>query len=112
MPLFASAHQDYKRRKDKDLPVYLYKTYCDPRFSATAGGNPENFGRHMASAGISFTTYDLTHGSVDYYSLPNLCATMSANRFGIVDKIMACPLLDLKTVLGEFAPSTKKLVSA
>ena len=34
----------------------------------------------------------------DYFSLPNLVQTMNANRFGVVDKIMAAPLVTLDQV--------------
>lgn len=102
-PTFAQQHQEYKRRFDKDLPVYLYQTYVDSHYANTPGGNPRNFATHMGNAGLAFTAFDLTHGKVDYHSLPNLVQTMNAKRFGLVDKIMACPLVTLDQVLGSFA---------
>lgn len=98
LPLFTMAHQEWKRRKGEDLPVYFYQTYCDPRFAFTSGGNPKNFHNLMAEVGIPVKTFDLTHGNVDYYSLPNLVQTMNVSRFGVTDKIMACPLLTLEQI--------------
>jgi hypothetical protein len=97
-PLFANMIQDYKRKHDKDLPVYLYKTFCEPMYARTSGGNPENFAKWMNQYNIPFTTFDLTHGKIDYYSLPNLVQSMNANRYGVVDRIMACPLLTFEQI--------------
>lgn len=111
-PLFAAAHVEYKRTFDKNLPVYLYQTYCSPQYSLSPGGNPKNFATWMARAdiagysspgGIPFTTFDLTSGKVDYYSIPNLVQSMNASRFGVVEKIMACPLVTLDQVFGRIA---------
>jgi hypothetical protein len=97
-PFFVHAHQEFKSRRQKDLPVYLYQTYCEPRYAASAGGNPKNFERTMYGK-VPFTSFDLTHGKVDYFSVPNLVQTMSVSRFGVVEKIMACPLVSLEQVI-------------
>jgi hypothetical protein len=52
----------------------------------------------MDQHGLAFTEFDLTHGEVDYYSIPNLVQTMHANPFSLIDKIMACPLVTLDQV--------------
>lgn len=100
-PVFAHVHQDYKRKFGKDLPVYLYQTYCAPNYAMTQVGNPRNFENWMNQASIAFTKFDLTDGKIDYYSVPNLVQSMSANRFTVIDKIMACPLLTLEQVLPQ-----------
>ncbi len=66
-------------------------------------GDPRLFGRNMAQVGAQFTEYDLSSGKIDYYSIPNLCSSMNASRFGVVEKIMACPLLTLEQVFGGLA---------
>jgi hypothetical protein len=43
-------------------------------------------------------TFDI-RGGVDYYSLPNLASTMRTKTYGLVDEIMATPLLSLNDVL-------------
>lgn len=102
-PLFVNAHGVYKNKFDKDLPVYLYQTYCPPQYAMSSGGNPRNFGALMEQSHTPFTAYDLTSGKVDYYSLPSLVQTMSASRFGVVEKIMACPLVTLEMVFRKAA---------
>lgn len=109
-PIFANAYGEYKRRFDKDLPVYLYQTFCPPQYAMTPGGNPQNFAKFMALGAnpmapspIAFTSFDLRSGKVDYYSIPNLVQTMNASRFGVVEKIMACPLVTLNQVLPNLA---------
>ncbi len=101
VPLFAEVHMEFKRKRDKDLPVYLFQTFCPPEYANSAGGNPRNFAALMQHAGIAFTAYDLTSGAVDYYSIPNLVQGLNASHFGVVEKIMACPLVTLAQVLPE-----------
>ena len=102
-PLFVNAHREWKKRFDKDLPVYLYQTYCAPQHAMSMGGSPRNFAMLMGNAGQPFTTYDFTSGQIDYYSLPNTVQLMNASRFGVVEKIMACPLVTLDMVFGKKA---------
>jgi len=44
---------------------------------------------------------DLTKGTFDYYSLPNLVATMGTRRYGLLDKIMETPLLTTDEVFNR-----------
>jgi hypothetical protein len=101
LPIFATVYQNFKRQTDKQVPVYLYRTFVDARY-AVGNGNPRQFGDFMKQAGVQFTEYDLTAGT-DYYALPNLVQGMSASRFGVTEKIMACPLLTLDQVFGKLA---------
>jgi hypothetical protein len=111
-PIFSLIHAEYRKRFDKSLPVYLYQTYCEPRYAQSLGGNPANFGIFMEGRSlpgmylpmrtpVPFTKFDLTGGQVDYYSLPNLVQSMNASRFGVVEKVMACPLVTLDQVLPQ-----------
>jgi hypothetical protein len=102
-PMFASAHNAYAERFKKDLPVYFYQTYTSQRHANNPGGDPRLFGSYMNRLSIPFTTYDFTSGKVDYYSLVNVVQTMNVSRFGVVEKIMACPLLTLAQVFGKMA---------
>lgn len=99
-PVYAAAHIEYKKRYDKSLPTYLYKTFCPAEYqNMHSGGYPGQFAGFMNYAQIQFTEFDLTSGKVDYYSIPNMVQGMSASRFGVEEKIMACPLLELAKVL-------------
>lgn len=99
IPLFRDAYKQYEKFKDKALPVYLYQTYCPPQFAMSSNGSPRLFRQHMDQVGIPFTVFDLTSGKVDYFSIPNLVQSMNASRFGVVEKIMASPLVTLDQVL-------------
>jgi len=91
---YAQAHIAYEKRFGKVLPTYLYRTFCPP-----GQPDPRMFGQIMGSVGRQFTEFDLTSGAVDYYSIPNIVQSMNASRFGVVEKIMACPLVTLDQVL-------------
>ncbi len=97
-PLFAQVLKAYRQARGKDVPVYLYQTT-----STQSASDCLAFKRFMDSMAFAFTGYDLRHGSVDYYSIPNLVSTMSVTRFGVIDKIMAAPLVSLETVLPHAA---------
>lgn len=112
-PIFAQQHGAYETKFDKSLPVYFYRTFVEARYATSQGGNPKNFANNMnvghmignraSYTPIPFTEYDLSSGKVDYYSLPNLVQSMNASRFGVVEKIMACPLVTLEMVFGKVA---------
>lgn len=84
---FSQVHKKYEALLGKDLPVYFYRL----------AGDPDTFSGQVAADGIQMTKFDLT-GGVDYYSLPNIVATMRTNRYSLVDEIMATPLLKLSDV--------------
>src|SRR6266571_522976 len=87
-PAFPTVYKKYSETFAKEVPVYLYR--C-------AGDHPALVGT-MQGAGIDMQVFDLT-ANVDYYSLPNLVATMRTNRYSLVDEIMATRLLKLEDVL-------------
>jgi hypothetical protein len=94
VPIFASVYTAYRQAAKKDPPIYLYQTASTEPASACLA-----FKMFMDRSGVPFTAFDLTHGKVDYYSLPNLVQTMNVSRFGVIEKIMACPLVTLEQVL-------------
>jgi hypothetical protein len=55
----------------------------------------------MNIAKIDMQVFDL-RGGIDYYSLPNLVATMRTNRYSLIDEVMAVPLLTLDKVFKNF----------
>lgn len=93
-PRFAQVYQKYAAKIGKDVPVYLY----------AAKGEPNELTGLCAAAGLALMEFDV-RSLVDYYSLPNLIATMRTNRFGLVDEILGTPLLRLEDVFAHPAPA-------
>lgn len=88
-PMFAPTYKAYCQSVGKQIPVYLYKL---------RGNEADKFTPAMKAADIDIQTFDLT-GGVDYYSLPTLAQTMRVQRYGLIEEIMDCPLLDLDAIL-------------
>jgi hypothetical protein len=63
----------------------------------------------MQRAGLEMQTFDI-RGGTDYYSIPNLAQTMRTKTYGLVDEILATPLLTLNSVLK--VSTERKLVAA
>ena len=99
VPMFAQQYVSYKSRFNEEPPVYFYQTYTPPQHANTPGGRPDLFEDSMRRIGVPVTKFDLTHGT-DYYALTNLVQTMNVSSFGVVDKIMAVPLVTLDQVFG------------
>ena len=97
-PFFAQTYAAYKQVSGKNPPVYLYRTA-----STESPASCLQFKQRMDAMGFAFSGFDLSHGKVDYYSIPNLAASMSVNRFSLIDRVMACPLLTLDRVFGKLA---------
>jgi hypothetical protein len=89
-PFFAETLAKYQEKLGIDVPVYLYWMPCkDP---SMPHNDPRRLANTMEAAGLALDAFDL-RGGVDYYSLPNLAATMRANRYSLVEEIMSTPLL-------------------
>lgn len=86
-PWFHDVHKRYSEKLSKQVPVYFYQCV----------GEPDTFTTRCNHAGVDVQTFDLRAGA-DYYSLPNLVATMRTNRYSLVDEIMAQPLVTLAEV--------------
>jgi hypothetical protein len=86
-PRFADTYKRYCEFAGKQVPVYFY--HCEGSGS---------FAHELNREGIEMQTFDI-RGGVDYYSLPNLASTMRTKTYGLVDEIMATPLLSLNDVL-------------
>lgn len=92
LPLFVNVYQFYSRKYDKQVPVYLYR--MEP---GTRALQDRDLAETMRLAKFDMQEFDL-RGGVDYYSMPNIVATMRSNRYSLVDEIMATPLLTLDKV--------------
>jgi len=88
VPYFHQAYPKYSAWAGKEVPVYLYHM----------NGETNVLSMYCQQAGIDLQVFELTGQKQDYYSLPNLVATMRTNRYSLVDEIMATPLLTLDEV--------------
>jgi Mg-chelatase subunit ChlD len=88
-PYFHDVHKKYTAFAAKDIPVYFFQ--CD--------GERDTFSGFMRSAGIEMQTFDLRGSKIDYYSIPNTVQALRSNPYGLVDEILATPLLSLSDVL-------------
>ena len=103
-PWFADVYKKYSEHYDKEVPVYLYRTVNQSNY-----GGDIDLKVSMDRLHFDIQEFDLTK-SIDYYSLPNLVATMRTNRYSLIDEILATPLLTLQSVLGQ--PNKKEAVNA
>lgn len=87
-PYFRDVYSRYSKTFDKEVPLYLY----------LLEGNDYPESREAFLHGLDIQVFDIRH-ETDYYSLPNLVATMRTNRYSLTDEIMATKLLHLKDVL-------------
>jgi len=97
-PEFWSVYKQYSDAFGKEVPVYLY------RFSSS--DDPAYHYRFVT--GHELQEFDCRVG-FDYYSLPNLVATMRTNRYSLVDEIMSTKLLKLSDVLKNTFSSKKEV---
>ena len=100
-PFFADTYRKYTAKFGKEVPVYFY---------ALRGDAPVLIG-NMKSAQLDLQVFDLTGANFDYYSLPNLVATMRTNRYSLVDEVMATPLLTIEEVFKSKSKKKEELVT-
>lgn len=93
-PFFANVYERYTKFADKQVPVYLYK-FADQYAGHYA---TRYLNDTMKGQGFDVHEFDLT-SSVDYFSIPNLVATMRENKYSLVDEIMSTNLLTIGDVL-------------
>ena len=96
-PFFADAYRRYEAAFGKRLPVYYYRVW--PHEAYMQQFTEDLLTNSMKAASREMTKYDLAKGKIDYFSIPNLVMTMNASRFGVVEKIMAAPLVTIDQVL-------------
>lgn len=99
VPYFHDAYKQYSDFAGKQVPVYLYQL---------EGDTPDLI-RFMQGAGYDLQIFDLRGQGSDFYSLPNLVATMRTNRYSLIDEILDTKLLLLPD---HFKHSTAKTASA
>lgn len=87
-PAYAQAHAAYLAKFGKELPTYLFRTEGDANVLV----------RNCAIAGVSVQEFPMS--KVDYASIPNIAQALRTNRYGLIDEVMAAPLLTIDSVLG------------
>lgn len=94
-PYFADQYKSFVKTYGKEAPVYLYRCgVCANSFG------DRDLAVSLKNNGIDLQEFDLS-GGVDFYSLPNLVATMRTNRYSLADEIFATSLLTIKDALKE-----------
>jgi hypothetical protein len=100
-PGFWQVYDKYSAAIGKEVPVYLYHV--------TGTDYPSYY--EQFKRGHDIQVFELGH-EPDYYSLPNLVATMRSNRYSLVDEIMSSKLLTLKDVFKNLKGEEVKYVTA
>lgn len=81
-PFFRDGYSEYAKTFEVEPNVYFFKVRGD---------------RDVVSSQMDMTVFDMTQ-QVDYYSLPDIIATLRTKKWGLLDEIMATPLLTLDKV--------------
>lgn len=92
-PYFHSAYQKYSKHFDKEPTVYHF----------LVKGDSNSLSQYARQNGMQIEEFDMAHGKVDYYSLPNIISALRTNRYSLVDEIMSVPLLTMEGVYGTAA---------
>lgn len=93
-PRFVDQYAALVKESDKLPPVYLYRCAIGAR-----GATDVDLADSMRHNNFDLQEFDLRGMGTDYYSIPNMVATMRANRYGLVQEILDTPLLEMKNVL-------------
>jgi len=88
-PYFYSVYQELEKQLGKAVPVYLYHV----------DGDSDGFSFTCKQNNVDVQKFDI-HGTVDYYSLPNVVQTMRTNRYGLIEEILDTPLFTIDRLLG------------
>lgn len=86
-PYFHRKYKEYAAKISIEPTVYLFHV----------DGDPNDLKKYCKSENILFEEFDMTR-NVDYYSLPNMIATLRTNRYTLVDEIMETKLLKFSDV--------------
>lgn len=90
-PFFAGV---YGRWFAEEAPtVYFY------RCAGSKGAGDTDLSFSMQHSGLAIEEFDLSHGQVDYYSLPNLVQTMRTAKYSLGQEILDTPLKTVDEVL-------------
>lgn len=90
-PFFPDVYVKYSAWAGKEIPVYLYLCDAHDGFTSTLGSG-------MKLKGLDMQVFNM-NSDTDFYSLPNIVATMRTNRYSLIDEVMDTKLLTLSDVL-------------
>lgn len=88
-PYFTDVYKALVQVTGKVVPIYLHHIGDKSLFAP--------FIYAAQRAGVNISSFELGE-KVDYYSLPNLVATMRTNKYSLVDEVFAVPLVTLEEV--------------
>ena len=86
LPAFSTVYKQYAIKYGMEPPVYFLHVT----------GDPDRLSPSLKREGIHFEKHEMDN--VDYYSFPNIAATMKTSRFTMFDEIMGIPLLTFDEV--------------
>lgn len=89
-PSFYHTYTKYVNKLGVEPTVYLYHV----------AGDDSDFLTSCRKANIQVEKFELGR-KVDYYSIPNMAATMRTNRYSLIEEIMGFPLLTMADVFGK-----------
>jgi len=89
-PYFGDVYPKYCAKLGVEPNVYLYQTVGDP---------DNQFSRKCEAQHIDVQRFNVMHGAVDQYSLPDLVQSMRVGRYMLVEEILAYPFRTLDEVL-------------
>jgi hypothetical protein len=89
---FVQAFRTYAQRFDREPTLYIFR--CP-------GGHRNTLQPALEQAGIVSEVYDLGAG-FDFYSLPNIIATLQTRKWGLLDQIMETPLRTTESVFAAY----------
>lgn len=100
-PSFVSAYKAYTKELGVEPTVYLFHmgNQRDNILVPPAANSPYSAYREWScpANGIQLETFELGM-TVDRYALPNIVATLRANRYALFDEVMAMPFLTFEKV--------------
>jgi len=85
-PYFHQAYPKYCLKMGVEPTIYFYRV----------SGDGDHLSSYCKSDHIPLEYFDMTR--VDYYSIPNLVATMKTSRYSLMDEIMNFPLLNFDKI--------------
>lgn len=89
LPWFFQAYKAYVDKLGNDPTVYFYRL----------AGDADALSSNCTRAQIDLQTFDLRGKTIDHYSVADLAQTMKVSRYGLVDEVLAYPLLTIDDVL-------------
>jgi len=107
-PWFAERYRKYVEVNKSEPTVYLYRCGSYGQRQGAGVDLRDSMAGNIAGTNLAMTEFALG-SSIDYYSIPNLCATMNTKRYSLIEQILDTPLIKLTDVFdGSLYQKSKK----